>query len=99
MTSLVIVDVTPINIEKLLEYSALAEETLLPFHGRFIAKGNAETLHTSVGQGGSGPSMKAVIEFPNSECANAWYASPEYQALIPLREQGMSSRFQLLDGI
>ena len=28
-----------------------------------------------------------VIRFPDSEAVNGWYSSPEYQSLIPLREE------------
>lgn len=91
MTSLVIVDLTPIDKIKLSEYSALAAETLKPFNGHFIAKGGVETLH-----GKTAHPMKAVIEFPDKESAINWYNSAAYQAIIPLREQGMHSQFHLV---
>jgi uncharacterized protein (DUF1330 family) len=40
--------------------------------------------------------MKAVIEFPDKESAINWYNSAAYQAIIPLREQGMHSQFHLV---
>ena len=91
MTSLIIVDLTPIDKTKLSEYRALAAETLKPFNGHFIAKGEIEALH-----GEAAHSMKAVIEFPDRESARNWYNSVEYQAIIPLREQGMQSQFHLV---
>jgi uncharacterized protein (DUF1330 family) len=91
MTSLVIVDLTPIDKTKLSEYSALAAETLKPFNGHFIAKGGIDTLH-----GETAHPMKAVIEFPDKESAINWYNSAAYQAIIPLREQGMHSQFHLV---
>jgi uncharacterized protein (DUF1330 family) len=91
MKSLVIVDLTPIDKTKLSEYSALAAETLLPFSGQFIAKGPIESLTGEATQ-----PMKAVIEFPNKQSAKDWYNSAAYQAIIPLREQGMHSQFHLV---
>ncbi|MGB2064953.1 MAG: DUF1330 domain-containing protein [Marinomonas gallaica] len=91
MTSFVIVDSTVINQEKLAEYSAQAKATIEPFGGRFIVKGETELLH-----GVSETSKKAIIEFPDKESAINWYNSKAYQALVPLREQGMISTFQLL---
>ena len=91
MASLVIVDLTPIDKTKLTEYSALAAETLKPFNGHFIAKGEIEALH-----GGTDHLMKAVIEFPDKESAKNWYNSKAYQAIIPVREQGMKSQFHLV---
>lgn len=91
MTSFVIVDLTVINQEKLVEYSTQANITLAPYGGRFIAKGEAEILH-----GESDHNQKAIIEFPDRESAINWYNSKNYQALTPLREQGIHSTFYLL---
>lgn len=91
MASFVIVDANIIDPEKLAQYSAQAKTTLEPFGGRFIAKGEAETLH-----GESTYSKKSIIEFPDRESAKNWYNSAAYQALSSLREQGIESTFQLL---
>jgi len=91
MTSLIIVDLTPIDKAKLSEYSALAAETLKPFNAHFLAKGDVEVLH-----GKAAHPMKAVIQFPDKESAKNWYNSAAYQAIIPLREQGMHSQFHLV---
>lgn len=91
MASLVIVDLTPLDKSKLMAYSERAAKTLEPFNGRFLAKGEAETLH-----GQPKHVMKAVIEFPDKESAKSWYNSAAYQEIIPLREEGMQSQFQLI---
>ncbi|KZN14267.1 DUF1330 domain-containing protein [Marinomonas sp. TW1] len=91
MPNYVIVDLTPLNKEKLAEYSALAAQTFTPFNGHFIAKGETELL-----DGEKPHPMKAVIEFPDKESARNWYHSDAYQALIPLREQGMECHFHLI---
>ena len=91
MPSYVVVELTPLNKDKLSEYSALAADTFAPFNGHFIAKGAVEVLH-----GDALFPMKAIIEFPDKESAKAWYESPAYQALIPIREKGMRSNFHLL---
>ncbi|MHB1100920.1 MAG: DUF1330 domain-containing protein, partial [Burkholderiales bacterium] len=38
----------------------------------------------------------AIIRFDSRERALSWYASPDYQAAINDREQGMNSRFHLI---
>ncbi|WP_432463754.1 DUF1330 domain-containing protein [Agarivorans sp. QJM3NY_33] len=91
MTSLVIVDVSPIDKTQLSKYSALAAETLKAFGGHFIAKGEIESLHGEVKH-----PIKAVIEFPDKKSAQNWYNSAAYQAIIPIREQGMRSQFHLV---
>ncbi len=91
MSSLVVVDLTPTDKTKIAEYSALATETLVPFNGRFLAKGPVEVLH------GEAPHpIKAVIEFPDADSARNWYNSEAYQAIVPLRNTGMQSQFHLI---
>ncbi|MCP4324334.1 MAG: DUF1330 domain-containing protein [Psychromonas sp.] len=91
MKTLIIVDLTILDKEKLAEYSALAAETLTPFSGQFIAKAPIEEI-----QGNSEFQVKAVIEFPDKESAKNWYHSEQYQAIIPLREQAIRSQFHLV---
>lgn len=91
MKTLIIVDVSALDKTKLAEYSALATETLKIFSGKFIAKGAIEVLH-----GEALFQSKAVIEFADKETAKNWYNSAEYQAIIPLREQAISSQFHLI---
>lgn len=91
MTAYIIVDAAPIDQEKLSEYSAQAAATLIEFEGEFIAKGPINRIH-----GDSEFVMKVMIRFPDKERAESWYRSASYQALIPLREQAMRSRFELI---
>ncbi len=39
-----------------------------------------------------------VLEFPSLEHARAWYADPEYEAIIPLRHQSARSQVLLIEG-
>lgn len=94
MKSYVIVDANVINSEKLAEYSAQAVPTVLKYQGKFIAKGNAESLH-----GNQAFANKAIIEFPSQQHAIDWYNSEEYQALIPLRSQALDCQFHLASGL
>jgi len=91
MTALIIVDLTPNNKDKLAAYSAEAAKTLITYGGEFLAKGPIVPLH-----GESAFSTKVIIQFPSKEKAMNWYESKEYQAIIPLREEGMISQFHLI---
>ena len=91
MSALIIVDLTPTDKEKLTAYSTQAAHTLLAYGGEFLSKGHIEALH------GDAPfSTKVVIQFPDRDSAANWYASKEYQDIIPLRDQGMISQFHLV---
>jgi len=37
-----------------------------------------------------------IVTFPDKEAALAWYNSPEYQLLIPIRDKALDSRFRLI---
>lgn len=91
MTALIIVDLTPINKDKLAAYSAEAAKILITYDGEFLSKGPISPLH-----GESAFTTKVIIQFPNKEKALNWYNSDEYQAIIPLREMGMTSQFHLI---
>lgn len=58
-----------------------------------IAYGKMEALE------GDAPDGMVVLQFPDAEAAKAWYNSPEYQAAIPLRQQGAEYRAIMVEGI
>lgn len=75
--------ITVKNTEKWAEYCRLVPATLAPWNAELILRGkHAEILH-----GQHSYSDVVVIHFPSKEAINHWYASPAYQALIPLRQQ------------
>jgi uncharacterized protein (DUF1330 family) len=87
----IIASFTPIDTEKFQQYGASAPSTLIKYSGEILAKGPLESMH-----GSSNFQMQAIIIFPSREDASAWYHSEEYQALIPIRDAGMDSQFQLI---
>ncbi|MEV0401979.1 DUF1330 domain-containing protein [Actinoallomurus sp. NPDC050550] len=42
--------------------------------------------------------MRGVIEFPDLDKARAWYDSPAYREIIPLRADHSRSAILLIDG-
>jgi hypothetical protein len=40
-----------------------------------------------------------VIAFPDANAARAWYASPAYQALLPLRRRNAEGEVFLIAGV
>jgi uncharacterized protein (DUF1330 family) len=84
------VDVGP----EIVEYLDRIDATLEPFGGRFIIHGaTPEVLEDAF------PGVLVVIEFPDREAANAWYASPAYQAILPLRREHSDGTAFIVDGV
>ena len=91
MSAYIIIGFTAKDTDKLQQYGASVPTTLAKYSGEILAKGPVEKL-----QGDFVHQVQVVITFPNREKALGWYNSDEYQALIPLRDEGMDSQFQLI---
>ena len=84
------VDVGP----PIVEYLNRIDATLEPYGGRFIIHGGTiEVLENSW------PGTVVVIEFPTGEAARAWYCSPAYQAILPLRTENSDGSAIIVDGV
>lgn len=89
MAAYVIADVEVLDREAIKEYQKRVPETLAPFGGRFLVRGGAcETL-----EGDWQPQRVVVIEFPDADSAKAWYNSPAYQEMLPIRWRHSRARF------
>jgi uncharacterized protein (DUF1330 family) len=64
-------------------YRAQVPGTLAPWGAEILFRGRLDKV-----LGGShGYRDTVVIRFPDAEAIDRWFASPTYQALIPLRER------------
>ena len=89
MAAYVIVDVEVTNQEAYEEYRRQVPGTLESYGGRFAVRGGRyETL-----EGSWQPQRIVVLEFPDFARAKQWYGSPEYQAIVPLREKNARTHF------
>lgn len=78
------------------EYGSKVGDTLAPFKGhyRFIVGGaKAQSLE------GEAPQGIVVIAFDSAEQAQAWYNSPAYQAIKPIRQSASKGRMFIVPGI
>jgi quinol monooxygenase YgiN/uncharacterized protein (DUF1330 family) len=74
-------------------YSAGVDATFKPFGGRYLVRGGQ--VETREGT----PSKRIVmIEFPSMERAQAWYDSPAYVALRPIRQKASTARVYIVQG-
>jgi uncharacterized protein (DUF1330 family) len=76
-------------------YGARVPETLAPFNGhyQFVAGRNIESL-----DGGAPPEGIVLLLFDSAEQAHAWYNSPAYQAIKPIRLAAVKGRMFIVEG-
>jgi uncharacterized protein (DUF1330 family) len=78
------------------KYGEKVSGTLAPFNGHYhfvVAGGKAQSLD------GEAPQGIVVIAFDSVEQARAWYDSPAYQAIKPIRQNAVKGRMFLVEGI
>jgi uncharacterized protein (DUF1330 family) len=79
------------------EYGAKVLETLAPFNGHYhfvVRGGKTESL-----DGGAPPKEIVIFAFDSAEQAHAWYESPAYAAIRPIRQAATKGRTFLVDGV
>lgn len=77
------------------EYGMKATETLAPFNGHFVVRGGK----TQSLDGDAPPKGIVVLVFDSSEQAHAWYNSPAYSAIRPLRLAASKGRMFIVPGV
>ncbi len=87
------VQVTDPNTWK--QYIAALPGTLAPYKTRTLARANPVALDNSAPPAGS----LVIIEFNNMEDVKAFWNSPAYQAIIPLREKSAKTRIYAVEGM
>jgi uncharacterized protein (DUF1330 family) len=80
------------NPEKLAEYSKAAGPIVAQYGGKFTTRAPIVESLTKNAEF----NRFVMIEFPNPDAPRTWYNSPEYQALIPLRDEGAEMIFSLV---
>lgn len=79
------------------DYGSKVLATLAPFEGHYhfvVAGGKTESL-----DGAAPPQGLVVIAFDSSEEAHAWYNSPAYAAIRPIRQAAVKGRMFIVEGV
>lgn len=74
------------------EYSSAAGPTVIAAGGEIVTRGKIRTL-----AGSFAADTCLVVRFADAAALDAWYQSPGYQALIPLRDEVMNPNFLVLE--
>ncbi|MEM8793438.1 MAG: DUF1330 domain-containing protein [Pseudomonadota bacterium] len=76
-------------------YRAEVLATVEAHGGEFLVRGGAQDVKE-----GTPPGPRSVIlRFPSVEAAQGWYASPEYQQIVPLRLTASSGALTIVEGV
>jgi uncharacterized protein (DUF1330 family) len=81
--------------EAIKPYSASVEATFKPFGGRFIVRGGDPVPL----EGNSPKGRLVIIEFDSMDQAKAWYNSPVYAQLRPVRQKAGRSNVYFVQGL
>ncbi|MFD2055578.1 DUF1330 domain-containing protein [Mesorhizobium calcicola] len=95
MAAYLIADVDITDAAVFEEYRRDVPATEERYGGRYLARGGA----TKVLEGDWEPHRLVIVEFPDMASLTAWYDSPEYQRLKPVRERSARTRIFALDGM
>ncbi len=76
------------------DYASHVAATLAPYGGRYLAAGG----QTESIEGTPPASRVSVLEFPSMDKAEAWYHSPEYARIKPVRHATATTRSFIVEG-
>ncbi|MFI7287612.1 DUF1330 domain-containing protein [Streptomyces anulatus] len=80
--------------DEVLSYIERIQATMKSYGGRFLVHGaEVEVLE------GTWPGAVVVVGFPGVEEARAWYASPAYQEILPLRTRHLAGDVIIVPGV
>lgn len=85
---------TPQVNDDVLRYIETVQSTFEPFGGRFLVHGAEVEVKE-----GPWPGTVVIVEFPDVERARAWYESPAYQEILPLRTDHIEGSAIIVDGV
>ena len=75
------------------EYSSKAGPTVVNAGGTVVGRGKLAAV--LAGQFDANSCL--IVKFASVDAAKTWYDSPAYQALIPLRDEAITSTFVLIE--
>jgi len=82
------------DVPSMQKYGAKMPETLAPYKTEYVIRGGK-----TISLEGEPPKSIVMIQFESLEKAKAWYDSPEYQAIKPIRQSAAKGRLFLVEGI
>lgn len=81
------------NKKKWLEYKQKVKHTLEAYNAKLLFRGSK--CENFVGNNKSKEIV--AIEFESNEVAKSWFESPEYQSIIPIRQEGADITLEIYE--
>ena len=76
-------------------YRSRTASIIAQYGGRFLVRGGA----VEVREGDPGIGRLVILEFPSVAAARTFYDSPEYQAILPIRQANAESTLCIVEGV
>jgi uncharacterized protein (DUF1330 family) len=89
----VVTEIDIADTEAFRQYAPQVQPSFTPYGGRYLVRGGATQSFA-----GEAPKRVVVLAFDNMERAKAWYDSPAYEALKPLRDKAGRARIFAVEG-
>lgn len=80
---------------EIIAYLEGIDATMAPYGGAFVLHGDG---NRHVLEGAFADDI-IMLSFPDRKAAEDWYASPAYQAILPLRTRNSDGDVLLIDGV
>jgi uncharacterized protein (DUF1330 family) len=94
MPAYVITEIEVTDAEAFREYAPQVQPSFAPFGGQYLVRGGKTQSLV-----GGPPKRIVVLAFESMERAQAWYVSPAYDALKPLRDKAGNVRIFIVEGL
>ncbi len=95
MAAYIIVDSNVHDPERMKAYGDKVRDTLVAHGGKPLASAPGP----EVIEGDWSPQRVVILEFPDADAARAWYNSPEYQEILPIRLEAADDKLLLVPGL
>ena len=95
MPAYVIVEAEVLDVAAVPEYRRLAERSIAQYGGRYLVQGSQPRAVEGRWEPGR---RLTVLEFPDAQRVEDWYASPEYGEAKAVREGAFEMRLVVAEG-
>jgi uncharacterized protein (DUF1330 family) len=95
MKGYIVANVSVADADAYEAYRSQVSPIITRYGGRYLVRGGA----VDVREGDPGISRLVILEFPSVEAARTFYDSPDYQAIVPIRQASAESTLIIAAGI